>query len=146
MLARLKDPTDRIRLKKGNSRRLAGLVQPLHCRRRRLVANVNQRQGKLRRADDGPHPRCKEQRKKSHSRCTRPDVRHADRGERLHTDGLRASHREGHEPGAEQPWCSIGSDGSAYCHRGRFARGNPHPRNFGTFPRVWESMFASVIC
>ena len=35
-----------------------------------------------------------------------------------------------------QPWCSIGSDGSAYSVEGPLRRGNPHPRNFGTFPRV----------
>jgi N-acyl-D-aspartate/D-glutamate deacylase len=35
-----------------------------------------------------------------------------------------------------QPWCSIGSDGSAYATEGALRRGNPHPRNFGTFPRV----------
>jgi N-acyl-D-amino-acid deacylase len=35
-----------------------------------------------------------------------------------------------------QPWCSIGSDGSAYAAEGNLRRGNPHPRNFGTFPRV----------
>jgi N-acyl-D-aspartate/D-glutamate deacylase len=35
-----------------------------------------------------------------------------------------------------QPWCSIGSDGSAYSTEGPLRRGNPHPRNFGTFPRV----------
>jgi N-acyl-D-aspartate/D-glutamate deacylase len=36
----------------------------------------------------------------------------------------------------EQPWCSIGSDGSAYAVDGPLRQGNPHPRNFGTFPRV----------
>jgi N-acyl-D-aspartate/D-glutamate deacylase len=36
----------------------------------------------------------------------------------------------------QQPWCSIGSDGSAYATEGLLRRGNPHPRNFGTFPRV----------
>ncbi len=35
-----------------------------------------------------------------------------------------------------QPWCSIGSDGSAYAVTGPLRRGNPHPRSFGTFPRV----------
>jgi N-acyl-D-amino-acid deacylase len=35
-----------------------------------------------------------------------------------------------------QPWCSIGSDGSAYATEGPLRRGHPHPRNFGTFPRV----------
>jgi N-acyl-D-aspartate/D-glutamate deacylase len=36
----------------------------------------------------------------------------------------------------QQPWCSVGSDGSAYATEGPLRRGNPHPRNFGTFPRV----------
>jgi N-acyl-D-aspartate/D-glutamate deacylase len=35
-----------------------------------------------------------------------------------------------------QPWCSIGSDGSALATAGTLRRGTPHPRNFGTFPRV----------
>ena len=35
-----------------------------------------------------------------------------------------------------QPWCSVGSDGSAYATSGPLKRGNPHPRNFGTFPRI----------
>jgi N-acyl-D-aspartate/D-glutamate deacylase len=35
-----------------------------------------------------------------------------------------------------QPWCSIGSDGSALAIEGNLRRGHPHPRSFGTFPRV----------
>ena len=35
-----------------------------------------------------------------------------------------------------QPWCSIGSDGSALAVDGTLRRGHPHPRSFGTFPRV----------
>jgi N-acyl-D-aspartate/D-glutamate deacylase len=35
-----------------------------------------------------------------------------------------------------QPWCSIGSDGSAMAIAGPLRRGSPHPRSFGTFPRV----------
>jgi N-acyl-D-aspartate/D-glutamate deacylase len=35
-----------------------------------------------------------------------------------------------------QPWCSVGSDGSAYAIEGPLRRGNPHPRSFGTFPRA----------
>jgi N-acyl-D-aspartate/D-glutamate deacylase len=35
-----------------------------------------------------------------------------------------------------QPWCSIGSDGLAYATAGPLRRGHPHPRSFGTFPRV----------
>src|SRR5579871_4060646 len=35
-----------------------------------------------------------------------------------------------------QPWCSIGSDGSSLATEGPLRRGNPHPRSFGTFPRI----------
>ncbi len=35
-----------------------------------------------------------------------------------------------------QPWCSIGSDGSAFAVEGVLRTGHPHPRNFGTFPRA----------
>jgi N-acyl-D-amino-acid deacylase len=35
-----------------------------------------------------------------------------------------------------QPWTSIGSDGSALAIEGPLRRGHPHPRSFGTFPRV----------
>ena len=35
-----------------------------------------------------------------------------------------------------QPWCSIGSDGSAMAVEGPLRFGHPHPRSFGTFARV----------
>lgn len=35
-----------------------------------------------------------------------------------------------------QPWCSVGSDGYALATEGPLRRGHPHPRSFGTFPRV----------
>jgi N-acyl-D-amino-acid deacylase len=35
-----------------------------------------------------------------------------------------------------QPWVSIGSDGTAVAAEGPLAAGHPHPRYFGTFPRV----------
>ncbi|MBS0206247.1 MAG: D-aminoacylase [Planctomycetes bacterium] len=35
-----------------------------------------------------------------------------------------------------QPWCSVGSDGLAFAADGPLRRGNPHPRSFGTFPRI----------
>ncbi|HZE98447.1 MAG TPA: D-aminoacylase [Planctomycetota bacterium] len=35
-----------------------------------------------------------------------------------------------------QPWCSVGSDGLAHAIEGPLRRGRPHPRSFGTFPRV----------
>ena len=36
----------------------------------------------------------------------------------------------------KQPWVSIGSDSSAQPAEGPLAVGRPHPRGFGTFPRV----------
>ncbi|MBM3738445.1 MAG: D-aminoacylase [Acidobacteria bacterium] len=35
-----------------------------------------------------------------------------------------------------QPFVSIGSDGTAVATEGPLARGNPHPRYYGTFPRI----------
>ncbi|MBP7779208.1 MAG: D-aminoacylase [Acidobacteria bacterium] len=36
----------------------------------------------------------------------------------------------------QQPWVAFGSDGSALSIEGPLRSGVPHPRNFGTFPRV----------
>ncbi|MEO8663156.1 MAG: amidohydrolase family protein, partial [Bryobacteraceae bacterium] len=36
----------------------------------------------------------------------------------------------------KQPWVSIGSDGTAVTTDGPLGEGHPHPRYFGTFPRV----------
>jgi N-acyl-D-amino-acid deacylase len=35
-----------------------------------------------------------------------------------------------------QSWCGIGSDGTASALDGPLRRGHPHPRSFGTFPRI----------
>ena len=35
-----------------------------------------------------------------------------------------------------QPWCGIGSDGTDAAIDGPLRRGHPHPRSFGTFPRI----------
>ena len=35
-----------------------------------------------------------------------------------------------------QPWCGIGSDGTASALDGPLRRDHPHPRSFGTFPRI----------
>jgi N-acyl-D-aspartate/D-glutamate deacylase len=35
-----------------------------------------------------------------------------------------------------QPWCSIGSDGTALAVEGPLRSGHPHPRSFGTFARL----------
>jgi N-acyl-D-aspartate/D-glutamate deacylase len=36
----------------------------------------------------------------------------------------------------KQPFISIGSDGTALSTEGPLSKGNPHPRSYGTFPRV----------
>ena len=36
----------------------------------------------------------------------------------------------------KQPWASIGSDGSAVSRDGSTGKSHPHPRYYGTFPRV----------
>ncbi len=36
----------------------------------------------------------------------------------------------------QAPWVSVGSDGSALAESGPLAAGSPHPRSFGTFPRI----------
>lgn len=36
----------------------------------------------------------------------------------------------------KQPWVAVGSDGSALATQGPLRASVPHPRNFGTFPRV----------
>jgi N-acyl-D-aspartate/D-glutamate deacylase len=36
----------------------------------------------------------------------------------------------------QQPWVTIGSDGTAVAPEGILARSHPHPRWYGTFPRV----------
>ncbi len=36
----------------------------------------------------------------------------------------------------EHPWVMIGSDGSALAVEGELGAGKPHPRSYGTFPRV----------
>ena len=57
-----------------------------------------------------------------------------------HEGGISAVFAHHDEPdmllALKQPWCSVGSDGSAYAVNGPLRQGNPHPRNFGTFPRL----------
>jgi N-acyl-D-aspartate/D-glutamate deacylase len=36
----------------------------------------------------------------------------------------------------QQPWVSVGSDGTAVKPEGMLGQGKPHPRWYGTFPRI----------
>ncbi len=38
--------------------------------------------------------------------------------------------------GLRQPWVMVGTDGYGHYFEGPHAAGKPHPRNFGTFPRI----------
>jgi N-acyl-D-amino-acid deacylase len=38
--------------------------------------------------------------------------------------------------GLRQPWVMIGSDGEGRAAEGPYATGKPHPRNYGTCPRL----------
>ena len=44
--------------------------------------------------------------------------------------------RENMERVLQKPYCMVGSDASARADYGILSRGKPHPRTFGTFPRV----------
>jgi len=37
-----------------------------------------------------------------------------------------------------QPYVMIGTDSSARCSSGITAKGKPHPRGFGSFPRFYK--------
>ncbi len=137
MLERLKDPKDRERLKKDITEGHPRLVQPLHGRRRRLVADARQRPA-------GSYEGLTMDRvlaAQSKGKNPPPDPLDVlfdlliEEGGSVPT--VYAHHTEKDMNLAlAQPWCSIGSDGSAYAIEGPLRRGNPHPRNFGTFPRV----------
>ncbi|MEA1928570.1 MAG: D-aminoacylase [Candidatus Auribacterota bacterium] len=59
------------------------------------------------------------------------------REERLNVDALFfGMSRENMERIIKKPYCMIASDASARADYGLLSRGKPHPRTFGTFPRV----------
>ncbi len=141
LIARLKDRTQRDRLKHDIRAGLPGLVQPLHGSRRRLVTHARERpaqpgepvvrgpdhgqdhRGEIEGADPAPDPL---------------DVLFDFLIEENGSIGTIYAHHteEDMNLALVQPWCSIGSDGSALAIEGPLRRGHPHPRNFGTFPRV----------
>ena len=123
-------------MKKDIRERHRRLVQPLHGGRRRLEPHARQREQSLQGADDGPRDCDAERRAKRRRPTARRAVRSADRGERLGGTVYAHHTEEDMNLALSQPWCSIGSDGSALATEGPLRRGNPHPRNFGTFPRV----------
>ena len=137
MLDRLKDAKQRPRLKKDIRDGIAGLVQPLHGGRRRLGPHARQRQGPLRGPDDGSR-HC---RSRARASDPAPDPLDVLFDLLIEEGGSVPTVYEHHTEkdmnlALVQPWCSIGSDGLAYAIEGPLRRGNPHPRSFGTFPRI----------
>ncbi|MGC2062939.1 MAG: D-aminoacylase [Thermodesulfovibrionales bacterium] len=58
--------------------------------------------------------------------------------ERLRVGAIFQSMHEGNlKKFLSQPFCMIGSDSSARCFDGPTALGKPHPRTYGTFPRLF---------
>lgn len=58
--------------------------------------------------------------------------------ERLRVGAIFQSMHEGNlKKFLSQPFCMIGSDSSARCFDGPTAQGKPHPRTYGTFPRLF---------
>ena len=101
LLERLKDPTQRERMKKDIRDGIPGWYNHYTAVggdwSRMLVSG----KGAVRRADDGPrHRRSRSQGKIADARPARRALRPADRRRRLGPDGLCPSHRGGHEPGA----------------------------------------------
>jgi len=117
-----------------DQRRIARLVQPLQVRGRRLAADAHQREQPVQGPHDAPCHRDEERRQ-----SPPPDPLDVLFDLLLEQEGtvstVFAHHtEEDMNLALIQPWCSIGSDGSALATNGILRRGNPHPRNFGTFP------------
>lgn len=135
MLARLKDPKDRERLKKEIREGLPGWYNHYTAVGgdwSRVLLSGNASYGGL------TMDRLLAQRTKEHPT---PDLLDAFFDFLLDEGGSVPAIYEHHSEkdmnlALRQPWCGIGSDGLAYATEGVLRRGHPHPRSFGTFPRV----------
>ncbi len=136
MLARLKDPAQRSRLKQDIQNGVPGWYNHYTAVggdwRRMLISANNPYQGLT---------MDRVIAKKSEGKSPAPDPLDILFDLLIEQDGsvgtVFAHHtEEDMNLALSQPWCSIGSDGSALATEGPLRRGNPHPRNFGTFPRV----------
>src|SRR5207244_5938317 len=136
MLARLRDPKERARLKKDIREGIAGWYNHYTAVggdwSRMLVSGRSQYEGQT--MDRVISLRTRGQNPPPDSLDVLFDLLLEEEGS---VSTVYAHHTEEDMNYAlAQPWCSIGSDGSALSIEGELQRGNPHPRNFGTFPRV----------
>jgi N-acyl-D-amino-acid deacylase len=136
MLARLKDPKDRARMKKDIREGIAGWYNHYTAVGgdwgRMLISANNRYQGLT-------MDRILAQRTKGKQPA--PDLLDEFFDLLLEEGGSVSTVYDHHTEkdmnlAMRQPWCSIGSDGLAYATEGPLRRGHPHPRSFGTFPRV----------
>ena len=136
LIERLKDPADRIKLKRDIEKDLDGWYNHYTAVGRdwsRMLVSANNRYRGL------TMDRVIAQRSEGRTPPSDPldvlfDILIEERGS---VGTVYAHHtEEDMNLALKQPWCSVGSDGSAFATSGPLRRGNPHPRNFGTFPRV----------
>jgi N-acyl-D-aspartate/D-glutamate deacylase len=136
MLARLKDPRERVKLKRDIRKGIPGWYNHYTAVggdwSRMLISANNNYQGLT-------MDRILAQRTKDRSPA--PDLLDELFDLLIEEGGSVSTIYEHHTEkdmtlAMSQPWCSIGSDGLAYAIAGPLRRGHPHPRSFGTFPRV----------
>ncbi len=135
MLSRLKEPVQRAKMKKDIHEGITGWYNHYTAIggdwKRMLISAKNQYQGLT-------MDRVLELRKKQKGEADPLDMLFdllIDEGGSVST--IYDHHTEKDmQLALQQPWVSIGSDGFALAVDGPLRRGHPHPRSFGTFPRV----------
>jgi dihydroorotase/N-acyl-D-amino-acid deacylase len=130
LLARLRDPKTRARIR-GEAQAI--LTSPLSGRRADTVM--------LARTTHAPHERFQGMRIKQIADDTKRDAADAvldiiDKSDGLASGIYFGMREEDVALALAQPWTTIGSDGSGLAPTGILARSHPHPRSYGTFPRV----------
>jgi N-acyl-D-aspartate/D-glutamate deacylase len=130
LVARLRDPQTRTKIR-AESRAI--LASPLSGRRADTVM--------LARTTHEPHQRFQGMRIKQIADELKQDPADAlldviDRSEGLASGIYFGMREEDVALALQQPWTTIGSDGSGLAPTGILARSHPHPRSYGTFTRV----------
>jgi dihydroorotase/N-acyl-D-amino-acid deacylase len=130
LLTRLRDPRTRARIRSESQ---AILTSPLSGRRADTVM--------LARTSHEPHQRFQGMRIKQIADDMKEDASGAlldiiDKSDGLASGIYFGMREEDVALALTQPWTTIGSDGSGLAPTGILARSHPHPRSYGTFPRV----------
>jgi len=136
LIERLKDPAERAKIKRDSDREIDGWYNHYTAIGRdwsRMLISANNRYRGLT-MDRVIAQRCEGKEPKPDPLDVLFDILIEERGS---VGTVYAHHtEEDMNVALKQSWCSVGSDGSAFSTIGPLRRGNPHPRSFGTFPRV----------